>query len=222
MIRVNLLPIKKARRRSAARNQLIIFTVLILAELAACAVIYLSESNRLDTLQTEVQQNQQQVQKAKKAVADANKLKQRQQELQQQLQVLKELEDRRTGPVVMLDELQAMLSPPRSKEEGYAQARKNWNTEWDTRRLWVQGFEESQGGFDMTGFAINADDVAEFLQRLTTADHLYNVQLDYVKATNPGGGRGDRTRSSMVEFHITGKVSYSGEDGKNAGEPEDS
>ncbi|MGM0555111.1 MAG: PilN domain-containing protein [Myxococcota bacterium] len=220
MIRVNLLPIKKARKRSAARNQLIIFTVLILAELAACAVIFLSESNRLDTLQSEVQQNQQQVKKAEKAVADANKLKQRQQQLEQQLSVLQELEEKRTGPVRMLDEIQAMLSAPRTKEEGYAQARKNWNTEWDTRRLWVQTFEESEGGFDMTGFAINADDVAEFLQRLTTAEHLYDVQLDYVKATSKGGG--GRNSEDMVEFHITGDVSYSGEQGKDAENPQGS
>lgn len=218
MIRVNLLPIKKARKRSAARNQLIIFTVLILAEVAACAVIYLSESNQLDTLQAEVQQNQQQVKQAEKAVEDANRLKQRQQQLEQQLSVLQELEDKRTGPVRMLDELQAMLSPPRTKEEGYAQARKNWNTEWDTRRLWVQNFEEAKGGFDMTGFAINADDVAEFLQRLTTAQHLYDVQLDFVKATSKGGAKDQE----MVEFHITGKVSYSGDKGDGSETSEDS
>lgn len=220
MIRVNLLPIKKARKRSAARNQLIIFTVLILAEVAACAVIFLSESNRLDTLQTEVKQNQQQVTQAKKAVQNASKLKQRQAELQQQLSVLQELEEKRSGPVRMLDEMQAMLSPPRSKEEGYAQARKNWNTEWDTRRLWVQKFEESEGGFNMTGYAINADDVAEFLQRLTTADHLYGVQLDYVKADSKGSK--SKQGTSMVEFHITGEVSYSGEDGQDSGDAEDS
>lgn len=206
MIRVNLLPIKKARKRSAARNQLIIFAVLILAELAACTVIYLSESNRLESLQADVQRNQQQVEQAEKAVADANKLKDRQKRLQQQLSILQELEEKRTGPVQLLDELQAMLSPPRSKEEGYAQARRNWNTEWDTRRLWVQSFNEQQGGFDMVGYAMNADDVAEFLQRLTTANHLHDVQLDYVKESSKGG-----KGNSMVEFHITGKVSYSGE-----------
>jgi type IV pilus assembly protein PilN len=212
MIRVNLLPIKKARKRSAARNQLIVFAVLILAELAACGVIYLSESNRLDTLQDEVQQNQQQVTQAKQAVKDANKLKQRQAELQQQLSVLQELEEKRSGPVQMLDEIQAMLSPPRSKEEGYAQARKNWNTEWDTRRLWIQSFDEGEDGFEMSGFAINADDVAEFLQRLTTAEHLYDVQLEFVKAagTNKGG------ETKMVEFEITGKVSYAGDEGEKA------
>lgn len=216
MIRVNLLPIKKARRRSAARNQLLLFAALILVELAVCTVIYLSVSNRLESLKAELNRNQQLVQQAEEAEADAIALDERQQKLAQQLEVLQDLEGARTGPVRMLDELQAMLSPPRSTEEGYAQARRNWNTEWDTRRLWVQSLKESGEGFEMTGYAVNADDVAEFLQRLTTANYVFDIQLDYVKATNPGGGGGATGR--MVEFHVVGGLSYTGKQAGSSAE----
>lgn len=215
MIRVNLLPIKKARRRSAGRTQLIAFALLIILEIAVCAVVYMAESSRLDELKNEVAQNQQKVQKAEKEVKSAKQLEAKQKELQQQVQILDELEKKRTGPVRVLDEVQAMLSPPRNEEDRHAQSRKNWNVEWDTRRLWIQSLNEDEGSFEMQGSAVNADDVAEFLQRLTTAEHFDQVQLDYVKAK---GSKDAKVR--MVEFRVTGKLSYTTgqtEDGANDG-----
>ena len=202
MIRVNLLPIKKARRRSAGRTQLIVFALLIILEVAALAVVYMAESSRLQELEAEVAQNQQKVRKAEEEVKSAKQLEAKQAELQQQVQILDELESKRTGPVRVLDEVQAMLSPPRNEEDRHAQSRKNWNVEWDTRRLWIKSLTETDGEFELLGSAMNADDVAEFLQRLTTAEHFDGVQLDYVKAS------GGKDNVKLVEFRVTGQLSY--------------
>ncbi len=206
MIRVNLLPIKKARRRSAGRAQLIIFALLIVSEIAVCAVVYMAESSTLDALQQEVSQNQREVKKAEDAVESAKQLESKQKELEQQVRILDELEQKRTGPVRVLDEVQAMVSPPRNEEDRHAQSRKNWNVEWDTRRLWISSMSENEGTFELTGSAVNADDVAEFLERLTSADHFYDVQLDFVKSQEGG----DNVR--LVEFRVAGNLSYTGED----------
>lgn len=203
MIRVNLLPIKKARRRSAGRTQLIAFALLIILEVAAFAAVFMAETSRLDELKSDVAQNQQKVQKAEQEVKSAKQLEAKQKELQQQVQILDELEKKRTGPVRVLDEVQAMLSAPRNEEDRHAQSRKNWNVEWDTRRLWISTLSEDEGSFEMQGSAVNADDVAEFLQRMTTAEHFDQVQLDYVKAK---GSKGAKVR--MVEFRVTGQLSY--------------
>lgn len=211
MIRVNLLPIKKARRRSAARTQLIAFALLLILEVAAFAAVYMAESSRLDELKAEVTQNQQEVKKAEAAVQSAKQLEAKQAELQQQVQILDELEKKRTGPVRVLDEIQAMLSPPRNEEDRHAQSRKNWNVEWDTRRLWIKSVKETEGEFEMLGSAVNADDVAEFLQRLTSAEYFDKVQLDYVKTTDAKSAT-----VKLVEFRVTGTLSYT-KDSKNAG-----
>jgi type IV pilus assembly protein PilN len=203
MIRVNLLPIKKARRRSAGRTQLVVFAALLILQIAAISAIYMAETAALDELKDEVTANQQQVKKAEAAVESAKQLENKQKELQQQVEILDELEKKRTGPVRVLDEVQAMLSPPRNEEDRHAQSRKNWNVEWDTRRLWITSLNENEGTFEMVGSAVNADDVAEFLQRLTSADHFDKVQLDYVKAS----GAKD-SEVSLVEFRVTGNMAY--------------
>jgi type IV pilus assembly protein PilN len=205
MIRVNLLPIKQARRRSAGRTQLIVFAALIAAQIAVLGLLYFIEASEADKLTDEVAVLQQQVNKDKNDVKNAEQLQQKEKQLTQQLAVLKELEARRTGPVRVLDELQAVLSPPRNEEDLFVQLQNNWNVDWDSRRLWIESLEETDGSFSMEGLAVNADDVAEFLQRLSTARHFSDVELKVVKAEKKGGAAdGSRT----VSFSLSGKIAY--------------
>lgn len=208
MIRVNLLPIKQARRRSAGRTQLLLFAGLLIAELAILFVFFLVESEKLSTRESEVTGLEREVAAIESEVADARTLEEEAKALDAQLAVLNNLEAQRIGPVRMLDEVQAMLSPPRNEEERVAQLRQDWNVEWDTRRLWIESFTEGEGMFSMEGMAGSADDVAEFLQRMTTARHFSNVQLEYVETV--GAGRGAAGGVRMVKFRIFGELSYIG------------
>ncbi len=205
MIRVNLLPIKQARRRSAGKTQLVVFAMLIVAELLAWGVIYITTSSQLDAVKERVAQNQAEVQQAQAEVKDAEVLEKQKEQLTQQLAVLDELEKSRSGPVRVLDELQSMLSPPRNEEDRFAQLQKNWNVDWDPRRLWISSVSEKDGKFQLNGGAVNADDVAEFLQRLSTGTYFHEVELEYVSV--------DTTMSKSaktVQFALEGSLSYAG------------
>ncbi len=215
MIRVNLLPIKQARRRSAGRTQLLVFGGLIALEVLVVLLLWVIAQSDLEREQERVTQFEAEVKAAKKEVQDAKQLEQQKKQLSEQLAVLDRLEAQRSGPVRVLDEFQAMMSPPRNEEDRFAQLQKNWNVDWDPRRLWVESLKESEGSFSLEGHAVNADDVAEFLQRLTTADHFYDVQLQVVEATRSSGPSGE---APVVQFVINGKISYTGNAAKNAEE----
>lgn len=205
MIRVNLLPIKQARRRSAGRTQLIVFAALLLAQIAVLALLYVVDSSELSRLKSEMNTLRAQVEQDKAAVKNAEELEKKKALLTQQLSVLNELEAKRTGPVKVLDELQSILSPPRNEEDRFAQLQDNWNPDWDPRRLWVEELSEGNGNFTMNGLAVNADDVAEFLQRLSTAEHFSEVELEVVEAQET---KGQDETSRTVSFSINGKITY--------------
>lgn len=211
MIRVNLLPIKQARRRTAGMKQIGVFTVLIVALLLCLGLFWLTFSSQLENRQQLVRRTQAEVEAAKNDVKDAEQLESQRATLAQQLTVLDDLETQRSGPVRVLDELQAILSPPANEEDRFAQLQRNWNVDWDTRRLWVQKFQERDGAFTMSGSAVNADDVAEFLQRLTTARHFYQVELRVVEARNVGSGR---EAARIVNFDLNGRIRYVVDDTK--------
>lgn len=211
MIRINLLPIKQARRRSAARTQLILFTGLILLELVVFGVVWMAESSQLEDIQADVSKNEAEVEEKEKEVEQAEELEREKEELEKQVSILNELEEKRTGPVRVLDELQVMLSPPRDEEDRHRQAGKDWNTEWNPRRLWINTFSETDGEFNMEGMALSADDVAEFLERLSSGEHFGEVELDFVRAQEEDGVR-------LVTFRVTGQLSYTAESDDDSGD----
>lgn len=212
MIRVNLLPIKKARRRSEGRTQLAVFAGLVLLQCVLLAVIYLDLSSQVDDLKQEVAVNQREVSAAEKELESTKVLEAKQTEQQKQVDILNELEEKRTGPVRLLDELQAVLSPPRNEAERHARARMNWNVEWDPRRLWIESWSEADGTFQMTGLALNADDVAEYLERLTSARYFDRIQLNFVKAVSA-----TKDSVDLVDFSITGTLLYQDEPAEDDG-----
>lgn len=211
MIRVNLLPIKQARRRSQARMQLLLFAGLIVVQVIVLFAAYAIVNEEREEKRAQVEELRSEVRAIEQEVAGAEQLEAEAAALAEQLRVLSELEARRIGPVRMLDEVQAMLSPPRDEEDRVNQLRRDWNVEWDTRRLWVESFEEGEGTFTLSGFAGNPDDVAEFLQRMTTAFYFDDVQLDFVERTR------QRDSAQLVQFRIFGDLSYTGFDGRSGG-----
>ena len=211
MIRVNLLPIKQARRRSQARMQLLLFGGLIAVLLVVLFAMYSIVNEELEEKRAQVADLRAEVSAIQNEVSGAEQLEAEAATLAEQLRVLSDLEARRIGPVRMLDEIQAMLSPPRNEEDRVNQLRRDWNVEWDTRRLWIERFDEGDGRFTLNGFAGNADDVAEFLQRMTTAFYFDDVQLDFVERTRQRDG------AQLVQFRLFGNLSYTGFDGQGGG-----
>lgn len=212
MIRINLLPIKETQIQSAGRQQVLLFAAVLLAVIGIMAAFYLNKNSELEEVKGQAGDLRIKVQQSKQEVANADALKQRMETLEKQLDVLRKLELQRTGPVKVLDELQSIMSPPRGEDDRFAQVQKNWNVEWNTERLWLTNLIEKGQAFEMKGSAINADDVAEFLQRLTTSKHFQNIQLDFVEAKAAKQNSGRATRElKYVTFRITGDLSYSGD-----------
>ena len=205
MIRVNLLPYRQQRKRSAGKAQLLLFTGVLVLQVLVILMLWVFAESDLEREQARVVQYTQEVETAKQEVKDAKQLEAQKEQLQKQLGVLDRLEAQRSGPVRVLDEFQAMMSPPRNEEDRFAQLQKNWNVDWDPRRLWVEKIAEKNTSFTLEGAAINADDVAEFLQRLSTAEHFDNVQLEVVQAQKDSKGG-----TPTVTFKLRGTIVYAG------------
>lgn len=206
MIRVNLLPIQEARERTAGRWQLVVFAVLLVAELGGFVGLYWYKNDQVQAMEAKVAEAEKRVQKLKKRVEETRKFEQKYDELKQKQQTLETIQSEAIGPGPMLRELQVLLSKARNMEQRYAQREKGWNVEWNPTQLWIKTLEERDKGFTLKGLAIDADDVAEFLHRLETASHFHDVKLDYVRPKDDSGDE------AVVEFRVTGKITYRAKD----------
>ncbi len=222
MIRINLLPVSDGDRLAQGRLHLIIFAGVLLMVAALLGLIFMATNSELEELTKRRDEGRAEVQRMDRDAKEIKALNDEASQLEKQLAILAELKGGRTGPVRMLDELKSMLNPPRNEEDRFAQLQKNWNVEWDPKRLWLASFAEEgakKGGkpeFSLEGSAINHDDVAEFLQRLNTAEHFYDIKLDEVVSSPVKMGQKEVPR---VNFKLKGKLSYLGKSKEQAQAP---
>lgn len=214
MIRINLLP---ARRASSPQNMgaKVWGYSYLGASLAWCialAFVYFSVVSDRDQALAQNSEIERQIAKVK---AESGNLEELQKQLEQSKQieeVVKGLKSARQGPSRMLIELSSILSPgrgPTIDPVKLDELRKS-NPEagitggWDTRRLWITGFEENQRACRIVGQARNNEDIAEFLRRLALSQVFDDVVLVRTGQASAGANAG----VSLVAFELTCKVRY--------------
>ena len=166
MIRINLLPIKQARKRQYGQQQLILFLFLLILEGAVLYTVLGSKREERDRLAEEVET-------ARGELAEVNELQGQIDQLSGQLadlilvgEMLEDLQANRVGPVGPLQELQYILNMWDSARTRAEQETQGWHTNMDPRRVWLNSISVSSSSFSVSGLGRTGEDVAEFLLRL--------------------------------------------------------
>lgn len=201
MIRINLLPVREARRRESGKQQLLLFAILIVAEIGGFFYWSSIKEEQLSRIRTQNQGLQAKVRELQNQTKAVAKIKAEKAELEKQKAVLDSLVEGQTGPVKMLDELSLMLTAVEDPALKLAQKKRGWNPDWDPRRLWIDTFVENNRGVRLTGHARSNDDLAEFLHRLNTAKHFTNVRLNFSEAAEHDGIKGVRFDIDMLVLY---------------------
>jgi type IV pilus assembly protein PilM len=188
--RINLLPLRAAKKRESGKQFLLLAAVFLVAEAGALFYWQSTKEDELAGVQGTNQKIQAQVTEAKAKSATVAKIEAEKAELEKQKTVLDSLIEGQAGPVKMLDELSLMLTPVTDPIQKLAQEKRKWNPDWDPKRLWIENFREDKRRLKINGYARTNDDLAEFLHRLSTSKHFVNVRLNVsesVESSELGG-----------------------------------
>ena len=214
MIRVNLLPQKRGARGAApqpSQRWLLIVAGVLVLEVIALFLFYQKKREELSE------------QKAKNAriqgqITDINKLVSNHEEIKKALALLRAREDAiaklqsaRSGPTAVLLELAQLLTPgkgPTTDPDRLATLRRDnpnlvYFPGWDSRRLWLTSYLESERTVRFEGLARDGSDVAELAQRLKLSSYFYDVTL------LPGKKEPEKNaKLEVVNFALQLKVRY--------------
>lgn len=211
MIRINLLPVKAAKRREQGQRQLLIGTVVFSLALAGVIIFNSAEASKIDAQQQENQATSQAIARLKAEIGDYDLVKHQRDELIRQRDAIKRLEANRSGPVYLMRELSDILTKgkgPTFNKEQYEESLKRdpnagFNPNWDPKRLWLLSYEERAQTVHIRGAAKSDEDVAEFLKRLKISAFFSNV---YWQQTQPHFDT--KLNVSYVTFDVSCKVNY--------------
>lgn len=212
MIRINLLPEKRTKSSPTAGTQVwgYVYGAASLVWCVALAFVYFSLVSDRDQALAQNSEIERQIAKVKEQSGNLDELSKELEKSKQIEGVVKSLKDARQGPARMLLELSAILSPGRGPtiDPAKLEELRKSNPEggmtagWDTRRLWITGFEERARACRIVGNARNNEDIAEFLRRLALSRVFDDVVL--VRTGLPRAGSGE----AAVAFELTCKVRY--------------
>ena len=215
MIRINLLPQRRAGgAESGATNKVWGYTYLgaSLAWLVALTFVYFSLTSDLDQALAQNNELTRQIASVKEQSGDLEKLQRELDESKRLEEVVTGLKKARLGPTRMLLELSQILSPGRGptidpvklEELRRSNPEAGITVGWDTRRLWLTGFEEQAHACRIVGEARNNEDIAEFLRRLALSQVFDDVVL--VRTGQPASVAVGA--APAVAFELTCKVRY--------------
>ncbi|HEX7506987.1 MAG TPA: hypothetical protein VF550_09455, partial [Polyangia bacterium] len=151
MIRINLLPTRKAKRHEASQRQFLLMGLAVLATIGLVIFVHLQATTELEKAQHDNTILQADVARLKQELGDYEKVRGQREELLKQRKTIQSLESGRTGPVYLLRELSEVLSPgkgPTFDRVTYEETlRKDPNagfTNWETKRAWLDSYTETK------------------------------------------------------------------------------
>lgn len=208
MIRVNLLPVRKSRRRSQGRIQLILFAGIIVLEVALLAAVYITLSAQKTDYEDQLAELQEEEQRLGEKESELEDYIARGEEKFERLQTINELQQEQVGPVQMFDELHVLASPIGQGADligtDYPGYWSDWQgDDWEPRRVWIEEFaEQEENQFVLEGRAETGEDVSQFHRRVNTSRFFDAVGLEYVRSEG----------EELVSFELRGQFDYTGFD----------
>ncbi len=160
MIRINLLPFRAARKKENIRRQLSVYGLTLVFVLLVLGYFYVDFNKKVGALEADKAQKNAQLAQYAKTDKRIKELKARIKEIRTKLKVIKGLEEKKTGPVRLLDEV--AMAVPKDK-------------------LWLTSLTEKEGILSLTGTAMDNDTVALFMTNLEKAELVNSVDLSSTK-----------------------------------------
>jgi type IV pilus assembly protein PilN len=159
MIRVNLLPVREARRQAGIRHQAMVLGLAAGAGLLVCIWIHVSIAAQQRAQQRQIAAAKSELKELEATRAQVERFRAEREEIERKLKVIDDLEKNRTGPVRIMDEIAKRIP----------------------KRMWLTELKMNAGVMTLEGVSLDAEIVAAFLTSLAESELIHDVELDSTK-----------------------------------------
>ena len=157
MIKINLLPFRAARKQENIRRQISVYVLSVIFILLLSGYAWWHYSSKLSRLKAEKIQKTKELATYAETTKKIKAIKIKIAQIEAKLKVIRGLEEKKTGPVLLLDEISAAV--PKD-------------------RVWLSALSDKNGILSLKGTARDNDTVALFMTNLEKAAHIKSVDLN--------------------------------------------
>jgi type IV pilus assembly protein PilN len=155
MIKINLLPVRAAKKKESARQQLSILLLSVIAVLVIALGFYSFTLAKISTAQDEISKSEQEIKSLKEKIGEINNIKKFQEEVRKKLGILDQLRQNKTGPATRMAKLSDAVP----------------------EKVWLTKYTENGINISLGGVAFNEELIAEFMRNLQGSNEFQNVEL---------------------------------------------
>ena len=165
MIRINLLPVREARRVAGVRQQGTLLGIVVGAAVLLAAIIHIVKVSEVSRTRKHIVAAQAELRALEEVRKEVERFMMEQDQIEQKLGVIATLERSRIGPVRILDEIATRIP----------------------KRLWLTNLSMKQGVLRLDGVSMDAEIVAAFMTSLSESPIISNVELEETKLEETEG-----------------------------------
>lgn len=156
MIRINLLPVREARRKAGVRQQVMMLAAALIGAVLVSAGVHSWMLGSISSAKSRVTALDKQLAQYKPQQEQVEQFKAKKAEIEQKLAVIANLERSRSGPVHIMDELSNHIPD----------------------RVWLTNLAADSGRIALGGMSLDNELVALFLTALNESPYFDRVELE--------------------------------------------
>ena len=157
MLKINLLPIRQLKKRAKARNQIAASIILFISVLVILALVGVLQAGRIATLNDDIAAKKQEKKSFDKVVKELAELEERRLDLNNKIAIINKLKSDSSLTVRVLDEVAAII---------------------DNDRMWLTTLNQRGNSLTLSGFALDNQTIAQFMDELKTSPYITAVNLN--------------------------------------------
>jgi len=165
MIKINLLPVRAAKKKETAIQQIVIFCVAVVAIALVVTSLYMVKRVQISAAREDIVTAENKINELKKKIGKIEELKALKEQVKKKLGVLSQLRKNKTGPAQRLLSL-SDLTPD---------------------KLWLTNYSESGPNVKISGIAFTEDLIAYFMKALEASGDFMTVELMVSEQTELAG-----------------------------------
>ncbi len=181
MIRINLLPKVEIKKPRKGVGEIFIGTLALLVVLGVILATHFNQAGKIKNTRNEIRNTDKKITALKDVEEQVNEFKEKNKELERRIQIIADLEKKRSGPLYVMDSLSSSI-PARS---------------------WVNEIKSKGSSTTISGIAWNEFTVAEFMKNLQNSNYFKNVKLKVIKQE-------DVSSLQLRKFEITSSMDFIG------------
>lgn len=177
MIKINLLPVRAAKKKETAIQQLIIAGVSVVVIALIVTSLYVVKRVQVATAKEDIISANNKINELKAKIGKLEELKTLKEQVRKKLDVLSQLRKNKTGPARRLATL-SDLAP---------------------EQLWLTNYSEANQDIKISGIAFNEDLIAQFMKSLEASSDFMSIELVVSEQTVVGD-------TKLKKFDLTMKL----------------